>query len=115
VGRQLQSEPGEVEFELDGEGVIISANQATAEATGYQVEELIGSHYHQLVPAAHAGLVARQFERKRQNPDLETSYEVAIERADGHQQWLAVTSRRIDGPGEPLRVRVTAHVVDEGD
>jgi PAS domain S-box-containing protein len=108
AGDEGHPEPDDLELELDGDGVIVSANDAAAEATGYPVDALLGSHYHQLVSPAQAGLVARQFERKRRGQDLETSYEVVIERADGGERLLEVTSRRVEEPGRPLRIRVTA-------
>jgi hypothetical protein len=58
----------------------------------------------------HAG----QFERKRRDPTLETRYEVVIQRADGLERLLEVTSRRVDTPGEPLRVKVMARAIDDG-
>jgi PAS domain S-box-containing protein len=92
-------------LEADANGVIVAVNAAVAEFTGYSQEELLGQHFHFLVPTDQAAIAALSFERKRKNPDIITRYRIDIQRKDGGRRGIEVTSRRVERPGSPQRMR----------
>jgi PAS domain S-box-containing protein len=63
-------------FGADDDGVIVAVNSAAVKLTGYTAHELLGQHFHMLVPHEDAGVATRAFEEKRRNAALETSYEI---------------------------------------
>ena len=102
---ELSDSSEEPTLEADGNGIIVAVNAPVTEITGFTAQELLGQHFHILVPPDQAGLAASNFERKLTDPTLVTRYQIEIQRKDGRRCAIEVTSRRVEQPGSPPRLR----------
>ena len=85
----------------DTEGKIINANQATADYTGYELDEIIGEDVSKFLRSEGLEL-AREVRRKLlSGEDIEQPYEQKVIRKDGSEATIMLTTSIIADEGMP--------------
>jgi diguanylate cyclase (GGDEF)-like protein/PAS domain S-box-containing protein len=100
-------------FAVDGQGILLSANQIGATELGYSVPELVGQPIWRLYPSEDRAHATSQLERCIEDPGEVRRWDARKVRRDGTQLWVRQTARAVVGPGFPPSVLVVSEDITE--
>jgi diguanylate cyclase (GGDEF)-like protein/PAS domain S-box-containing protein len=111
--RSLFDKTNDAVFLVDGNEVIISVNQRTADMLGYTIEEMDGLPYSQVVAADEKDSSNENFQRL-QNQDVLPLFERTMVRKDGSRVTVEFSASVVhDGNGEVLYYQGVARNISE--
>jgi diguanylate cyclase (GGDEF)-like protein/PAS domain S-box-containing protein len=100
-------------FAVDGEGIVLSANQIGATELGYGVPELVGQPIWRLYPPEDLAGVTSQLERCIGDSGKVHRWEARKVRRDGTELWVRQTARAVVGKGRAPSVLVVSEDITE--
>src|SRR5919106_3359258 len=100
-------------FAVDGQGILLSANQIGATELGYSVPELVGQPIWGLYPSEDRAYATSQLERCIEDPGEVRRWDARKVRRDGTQLWVRQTARAVVGTGFPPSVLVVSEDITE--
>lgn len=112
--RSLLENANDIIYSHDLQGKYLTINSAGEKITGYTQEEILrGMNITQIIVPEHLELAKTMTERKLQEPDTPTVYEVDIFAKDGRRLTLEVSTRISFKAGKPVAVEGIARDVTE--
>jgi len=112
--RELFENATDLIWAIDLEGRFTAVNRALAETLGYEVEELIGRHWQELVPESdQSKRVLEAVREKMEHRRTETRYELRMQRRDGGFVEVEVSSKLLQRAGREVGIHGTGRDVSE--
>lgn len=95
----------------DENGAFLRVNQALADISGYDANELLGRHFSIIVAEEHRAFAKEAHQTFMQGASLITSGESMVQRKDGERRWVAFTARKFQREdGRWYRVTATGDI-----
>lgn len=98
----------DIMYEADRRGSFTWVNPAATRVLGFAPEQLVGTHYLDLVRSDYRDAALAFYVRQLEERNPCTYYEVPVVRADGREVWLGQNVQILEGEGVPVGIQAVA-------